>query len=31
MILTTTINLPKPDATTLPDWFKDEKGTDPEY
>ncbi len=32
MILTTTIGAyPKPDFLTLPDWFKDEKGTDAEY
>ena len=32
MILTTTIGaFPKPDFLTLPDWFKDEKGTDAEY
>ena len=32
MILTTTIGAyPKPDFLTLPDWFKDERGTDAEY
>ena len=32
MILTTTIGAyPKPDFLDLPDWFKDEKGTDAEY